>query len=79
MVFLSRATTTLQVFHRLRLIESYGTGIRKIYALYKNRPQQPRIEVTHNTFKLILPNMNAAVEENTKKKQQSRQRILRRR
>ena len=48
-----------EIFHRLRLIESYGTGIRKIYALYKNCAVQPRIEVTTNTFKLILPNMNA--------------------
>ncbi len=48
-----------EIFHRLRLIESYGTGIRKIYALYKDCPVQPRIEVTHNTFKLVLPNMNA--------------------
>lgn len=48
-----------EIFHRLRLIESYGTGIRKIYALYKDCPAQPRIEVTHNTFKLVLPNMNA--------------------
>lgn len=48
-----------EIFHRLRLIESYGTGIRKIYALYKNCAVQPRIEITANTFKLILPNMNA--------------------
>lgn len=48
-----------EIFHRLRLIKSYGTGIRKIYALYKNCAVQPRIEVTTNTFKLILPNMNA--------------------
>lgn len=48
-----------EIFHRLRLIESYGTGIRKIYALYKDCPAQPQIEVTHNTFKLVLPNMNA--------------------
>lgn len=48
-----------EIFHRLRLIESYGTGIRKIYALYKECPAQPHIEVTHNTFKLVLPNMNA--------------------
>lgn len=48
-----------EIFHRLRLIESYGTGIRKIYALYKNCSAQPRIEVTPNTFKLVLPNMNA--------------------
>ncbi len=49
-----------EIFHRLRLIESYGTGIRKIYALYKECAAQPRIEVTHNTFKLVLPNMNVA-------------------
>lgn len=49
-----------EIFHRLRLIESYGTGIRKIYALYKNCAVQPRIEVTTNTFKLVLPNMNAS-------------------
>ncbi len=48
------------MFHRLRLIESYGTGIRRIYALYNHCPAQPRIEVTSNTFKMILPNMNTA-------------------
>ena len=42
------------------LIESYGTGIRKIYNLYANCSEQPRIEVTSNTFKIILPNMNRA-------------------
>ena len=49
-----------EIFHRLHLIESYGTGIRKIYSLYHNCPAQPRIEVTQNTFKIILPNMNTA-------------------
>lgn len=49
-----------EIFHRLKLIESYGTGIRKIYNLYKEFAAQPKIEVTSNTFKLILPNMNAA-------------------
>ena len=48
------------IFHRLRLIESYGTGIRRIYALYTDCPAQPRIEVTSNTFKIVLPNMNTA-------------------
>ena len=47
-----------EIFHRLRLIESYGTGIRKIYTLYKDCAVQPRIEITTNTFKLVLPNMN---------------------
>lgn len=49
-----------EIFHRLHLIESYGTGIRKIYSLYHNCPAQPRIEVTQNTFKIVLPNMNTA-------------------
>ena len=49
------------IFHRLHLIESYGTGIRKIYNLYANCSEQPRIEVTSNTFKIILPNMNRAM------------------
>ena len=51
------------IFHRLRLIESYGTGIRKIYNLYANCSEQPRIEVTSNTFKIILPNMNRMAEK----------------
>lgn len=49
-----------EVFHRLKLIEAYGTGIRRIYKLYENCSVQPRIEVTHNTFKMILPNMSVA-------------------
>ncbi len=49
-----------EIFHRLHLIESYGTGIRKIYALYKDQAVQPRIEVTSNTFKIVLPNMNCS-------------------
>lgn len=48
-----------EVFHRLRLIESYGTGIRRIFNLYADCPEQPKIEVTPNTFKIVLPNMNA--------------------
>ena len=51
------------IFHRLHLIESYGTGIRKIYNLYANCSEQPRIEVTSNTFKIILPNMNRMAEK----------------
>ena len=48
-----------EMFHRLRLIESYGTGIRRIYKLYENCPVQPVIEATPNAFKIVLPNMNA--------------------
>lgn len=52
-----------EIFHRLKLIESYGTGIRKIFALYKDCAVQPKIDVTQNTFKMILPNRNADMPE----------------
>ncbi len=47
------------IFHRLRLIESYGTGIRRIFKLYEGCPAKPVIEVSTNAFKMVLPNMNA--------------------
>ena len=49
-----------EMFHLLRLIESYGTGIRRIFKLYENYPEQPVIQATPNAFKFILPNMSAA-------------------
>jgi len=49
-----------EVFHRLRLIESYGTGIRRIYKSYEGCSAQPVIEVTANAFKIVLPNQNEA-------------------
>ncbi len=49
-----------EIFHRLRLIESYGTGIRRIYKLYENCTIQPEITVSQNAFKITLPNMNTA-------------------
>ena len=59
-----------EVFHRLRLIESYGTGIRRIFDLYKDCSLQPMIEVTQNTFKMILTNRNKSVptEKNDSRK-----------
>ena len=48
-----------EIFYRVRLIESYGTGIRRIFRLYENCSVQPAIEATHNAFKIVLPNMNA--------------------
>ncbi len=69
-----------EIFHRLHLIESYGTGIRKIYNLYTNCVEQPRIEVTPNTFKMVLPNRNASGAATAKEKQtkvtEQMQRIL---
>ena len=57
-----------EMFHRLHLIESYGTGIRKIYKLYENCPLQPVIEATPNAFRITLPNMNVAADSVSEQK-----------
>jgi ATP-dependent DNA helicase RecG len=57
-VSLSRNQKLATVFHRLNFIESYGTGIRRIYALYETCPKQPDISATPNSFRITLPNMN---------------------
>lgn len=46
------------VFYRLQLIEAYGTGMKKIMNAYRDMGKTPDVEVTHNTFKIILPNVN---------------------
>ena len=50
------------VFYRLHLIEAYGTGMGKIMQAYEGRQEKPAIETTKNTFKIILPNVNAKHE-----------------
>lgn len=51
------------VFYCLKLIEAYGTGMRKIIKAYKTQEAQPVIESTKNAFKIILPNINMESEE----------------
>jgi len=59
-ISLSRNSKLAEVFHRLNFIESYGTGIRRIFSLYQNCEAQPTISVTPNSFNIMLPNMNAS-------------------
>lgn len=58
-VSLSRNERLANVFYRLNLIESYGTGIPKIYKSYKASDRGPSIQVTKNAFRIMLPNRNA--------------------
>jgi ATP-dependent DNA helicase RecG len=51
-----------EAFHRLNFIESYGTGIRRMFTLYEDCSAKPEIIVTPNSFKLVLPNMNVQRE-----------------
>ena len=62
-----RNSNLAEVFYRLQLIEAYGTGIIKIFEAYKTSLAQPKIEVTPNVFKMILPNLNSVPTVNTAK------------
>lgn len=57
-VSIQRNEKLANVFYRLSLIESFGTGIQKILRCYKNNFIKPEIIVSDNAFKIILPNMN---------------------
>jgi len=46
------------IFYRLHLIESYGTGIPKIMRSYADCSKKPVIQTTANAFKIVLPNRN---------------------
>ena len=46
------------VFYRLKLIEAYGTGIQKIMDSYKDCIVKPKIDLSDNAFKIVLPNQN---------------------
>jgi len=43
------------IFYRLRLIEAYGTGMKKIQSVYQGNQQQPAFQATANAFKVVLP------------------------
>lgn len=57
-ISIARNKNLANLFYRLKLIEAYGTGIMKINAAYTNCTHKPKIEVSDNAFKLILPNKN---------------------
>ena len=64
----SRNEKLAKVFQRLNFIETYGTGIRRIFELYENCQVPVTINVTPNSFKITLPNMNVAKEKTTSQK-----------
>lgn len=46
------------VFYRMKLIESYGTGVGKIQDMYLTEANQPRFDTATGVFRVILPNCN---------------------
>ena len=63
----SRNMNLAAFFYRMRLIESYGTGIGKIQNLYRDEDKQPQFDTAQGVFRVILPNCNeyeSVVREN---------------
>ncbi len=63
-ISICRNPALANVFYRLHLIEAYGTGLGKIMNVYEKFSEEPVIETTKNTFKIILPNVNTGRKEN---------------
>lgn len=57
-VSLTRNPNLANVFYRLKLIEAYGTGIKKIMDCYATYERKPQFEISPNAFKTTLPNVN---------------------
>lgn len=61
-VSVCRNQNLANIFYRLELIEAYGTGMRKIMGAYRNMDRKPLVEITSNSFKIVLPNSNVSTE-----------------
>ena len=62
-ISLPRNEKLAAIFFRLKHVEAYGTGIRRIFKQYHTCLKKPGIFVTENTFKIKLPNMNYFLQE----------------
>lgn len=57
----SRNPNLCSAFYRMKLVESYGTGIRKIFDLYKGTPAQPQFKAVQGAFVCTIFNRNEAL------------------
>ncbi len=62
----SRNAGLANVFFLLKLVESYGTGIKRINALYKGSHKQAIFESATGAFRATLFNLNEAGQPNEK-------------
>jgi len=53
-----RNPTLINALDKMEYIENYGSGIRRIYALYKGFLKQPQLIATENLFTIVLYNRN---------------------
>lgn len=59
----SRNPNLAAVFYRLGLVESYGTGVRKILRLYKDSEQKPVFKAAEGVFSVEMVNRNEAMRK----------------
>ena len=62
----SRNARLANIFYRLRLIETYGTGIRKIFSLYETYDEKPVLKAVDSAFQIKLPNVHYKNETYTR-------------
>ena len=67
----SRNPNLAAVFYRLKLVESYGTGIRRIMRLYKDQIRRPEFKTAEGVFSVFLPNTNYLPTEKTQPEQKT--------
>ena len=51
------------IFYRLKYVEAYGTGIPRIFELYKNSRKVPDIQILDGSVSITLPNMQYVENE----------------
>lgn len=66
-VSILRNKNLANIFYRLKWIEAYGTGIQKIIESYAKFSIKPRIDISSNAFKIVLPNTSISEKENVMK------------
>lgn len=54
----ARNPRLIHILDKMKYIENYGTGIRRIIAAYDDVESQPQFSVRENSFKVVLPNKN---------------------
>jgi len=62
-ISITRNEKLARIFHRLNIIEAYGTGIPRIYELYENSSVEPEIPVIDGGFLIRIPNLNYTIED----------------
>ncbi len=59
----SRNTVIATMFYRLKLIESYGTGIRRIVEAYEGQAVHPEFSPATASFAVMLPKMIGSIHD----------------